>query len=291
MNKEYNISDIAFDIGSAAMQAVLYEAACFPSPGLVSPISDGAHKDMDYYLFLDSSAALIKPFLLCAQCGGSDKSAEEIFTHIRSVGILGEESMFKATKGINTHKGILFLMGLGCAAVAKALHEGMEFKEVQQLIRLMTKGITEKELHGVKAKEENMLSNGEKLFLKHGVTGVRGEAEKGLPIVFDYALELYSKCEEMYINDRLLHTLMGIMQHCEDTTILHRHSSDILKEVQAKAKFIVALGGMKTDFGVDAVYSLDKEFKRRNISPGGSADLLALTVFFHNIKSKLFKDK
>lgn len=284
MNKEYRISDIAFKIGCLAVQAILYETACFPSPGLVSPVSDGAHKDMDYYMFLDSTSSLIKPLLLCAEAGLSKKTPEVIFNYIRNIGIEGEQDMFEKTKGINTHKGMLFLMGIGCAAVSKAIYEGVGFKGVQQIIREMTKGITERELHRIVNIEESTLSHGEKLFVQYGIKGIRGEVEKGLPIIFDYALSLYEQSEELYINDRLIHTLVGIMQFCEDTTILHRHSPEVLKEIQTKAKFIKGLGGMKTDFGVDGIYSLDKELKKRNISPGGSADLLALTVFFHGVK-------
>ncbi len=285
MNKAYKISDIAFKISKFAIQAISYEAACFPSPGLVSPVSDGAHKDMEYFMFLDSTVSLIKPLILCCEAGLSNDEPKKIFETVRKIGVLGENEMFKATGGINTHKGMLFLMGIACAAVSKAIYDNKDFKEVRQIIMDMTEGMTQRELEAKKSFPDEKLSHGEKLFKLHGVSGIRGEVEKGLPIIFNFAIDFYNKTEKLYINDRLIHTLIGIMQFCEDTTILHRHSLEVLKEVQAKAKFITALGGMKTDFGVDAVYEMDKEFKRRNISPGGSADLLGLTVFLSLVEN------
>lgn len=288
MDKNYKVSDIAFKLGSMAVQAILREAACFPSPGLVSPISDGSHQDMDYFLFLDSTSSLIKPMILCAEVGLSSSTTKQVFTAIREVGKSGEKDMFEATKGVNTHKGMLFLMGVACAAAGKAVYEGRSFKDIQNIIKEMTEGITVSELTNMPNSKERTLSHGEKLFLKYGITGVRGEVEQGLPIVFDKALPIYEECEDMHINDRLVHTLIGIMQYCEDTTIVHRHSLEVLKEIQAKSKFIFGLGGLKADFGINAVYSFDSELKRRNISPGGSADMLALTVFLSNVKNSFF---
>jgi triphosphoribosyl-dephospho-CoA synthase len=286
MDKEFKVTDAAFKIADLAVQAILYESACFPSPGLVSPISDGAHKDMDYYMFLDSTASLIKPLLLCAQAGYTKSEPRDIFKSIREIGLSGEKEMFLRTYGVNTHKGMLFLMGITAAAVAKAIYEKKDFNFIREVIVEMTNGISQSELMAL-PKDKKDLSHGERLYLEFGVKGIRGEVEEGLPIVFEQALSIYDKCSDIYINDRLLHTLIGIMQYCEDTTILHRHNLETLKEVQAKAKFITGLGGMKTDFGVSAVYELDREFKKRGISPGGSADLLAVTVFLSSVKENI----
>jgi triphosphoribosyl-dephospho-CoA synthase len=177
-------------------------------------------------------------------------------------------------------------MGITAAAVAKAIYEKKDFNFIREVIIEMTNGISQSELMAL-PKDKKDLSHGERLYLEFGIKGIRGEVEEGLPIVFEKALSIYEKCSDIYINDRLLHTLIGIMQYCEDTTILHRHNLETLKEVQAKAKFITGLGGMKTDFGVSAVYELDREFKKRGISPGGSADLLAITVFLSSVKENI----
>lgn len=284
MDKTYNINDKAFYIASLAVQAVLYEVSSYPSPGLVSAVSSGAHTDMDYFTFIDSTSALIKTFTLCAQAGFTDKSPKEIFKDIREIGKIGEKEMLQKTKGINTHKGMLFLMGISCAAVAYSIQNGLKFENIREVIMNMTEGIVEKELIILKDKHTDKLTHGERIFLEYGAAGVRGEAEKGLPIIFDYALEEFKNGEELSLNDRLIQTLIGIMQFCEDSTILYRHSMETLKQVQVKAKEIMKLGGMKTEEGKIRILSLDEEFKKLRISPGGSADLLAVTVFFKQIE-------
>jgi len=158
----------AFTIASLAIQAMLYEVTCFPSPGLVSATSSGAHKDMDIYTFIDSSVSLIKPLVLCAEAGFSDNSPKKIFENIRSIGIKGEEEMFKKTSGINTHKGILFLLGLCSAAAAKTIYEKKPFDNIQKVIKEMTEGIVKKELYSIDEGENNKeLTHGEMLFLKY----------------------------------------------------------------------------------------------------------------------------
>lgn len=290
MKKTYNINDIAFDISSLAIQAIMYEVTCYPSPGLVSPVSNGAHKDMDYYTFIESTSCLIKHLTLCVQKGLEGNSPKEIFSEIRKVGISAEEDMFKKTNGVNTHKGMLFLMGVCCAAIGMAIKNGNKFLEIKQNIKNMTEGIVERELQNILEnkhliKDETFfgrpLSYGEKLFLEYNIKGIRGEVEDGLPIIFDFALDFYKSSGDLDKNDRLIHTLIGIMQYSDDTNILHRHSFDILQEVREKAINIIKIGGMKTDQGRKAIELLDKEFIERNISPGGSADLLAVTVFLY----------
>jgi triphosphoribosyl-dephospho-CoA synthase len=275
--KVYTVNEIAMEISSLAVQAMIYEVSCYPSPGLVSPVSCGAHKDMDFFTFIDSTSVLSKYLTLFIQEGFSNKPYKEIFNSIRKIGITAEQDMFAKTKGINTHKGMLFLMGISCAAIGKIINENKSFKYIQNTIKEMTTGIVEKEL--IQLKDTEAHSHGEKLFLKYKTDGVRGEVERGIPTVFQFSLDFYKENSELSINDRLVHTLIGIMQSCNDSTIIHRHSVEVLEEVKETAREIIAIGGMKTAKGRDAINNLCTEFIGRNISPGGSADLLGVTVF------------
>lgn len=287
-----SIDDQAINIASLAVQAILYEASCNPSPGLVSKVSSGAHSDMDYFTFLDSATALINPLIHCAEAGLSSNSPKEIFRHIRQIGQLGERQMFHKTAGVNTHKGTLFLLGICCAAGGKALHSGALFSSLRGIIQEMTEGLVERELNSRVRELENSpasaLSHGERLFLTHGVEGIRGEVQRGLPVVFDFSLAFYKENHELGHNYRLVQTLLAIMQFCEDTNILHRHSFETLKEVQERAKQIISLGGVRTPAGIKAIEEMDKDFCRRKISPGGSADLLGVTVFLSLLDSRFF---
>lgn len=283
----YDVNDEAFEIGSIAARAILYEAACFPSPGLVSPVSDGAHNDMNFYTFIDSTSALLKSLILCANEGLSENQPQDIFKSIRKIGAAAEKDMYQNTGGVNTHKGMIFLMCISCAAAARTCKMRGMVQDTRNTIMDMTRGIVERELETLVNKDKAALSHGEKIYLKYGIEGVRGEVERGMPTIFDFSLEFYKGCSSLSKNDRLIHTLIGIMQYSGDSNILYRHSIDVLKEVQEKAKYIMSVGGMFTDKGRNAIKLLDEEFSRRRISPGGSADLLAVTVFYSLIEDYL----
>ncbi|MFL0268715.1 triphosphoribosyl-dephospho-CoA synthase CitG [Candidatus Clostridium radicumherbarum] len=287
IEKVITLKEASQTISSFAVQAMLYEVSCYPSPGLVSPISNGAHKDMNYYTFIDSIAALSKYFVLFAEEGYSDKSSKSIFDSIRGIGIEAEKDMFNKTNGINTHKGMLFLMGIACAASTKAIYNKKDFYEIQNIIKEMTAGIVEKELFVLK--DNNNLSHGEKLYMKYKNEGVRGEVEKGIPAVFNFSLDYYKESLDLSENDRLVNTLIGIMQICNDSTIIHRHNPKVLEEVKEKAKEIIHNGGMRTIKGKEMIDALCDEFIERNISPGGSADLLGVTVFLYLVEEYMDK--
>ncbi|NMM65010.1 triphosphoribosyl-dephospho-CoA synthase CitG [Clostridium sp. P21] len=286
--KTFTINEISMIISSFAVQAMIYEVACWPSPGLVSPVSCGAHKDMNFFTFIDSTAVLSKYLTLFVQKGFSNKEYKDIFNDIRKLGIEAEKDMFVKTKGVNTHKGMLFLVGVICGAVGKAIYENQDFECVQHIIKEMTKGIVSNELLGLKEKSE--LSHGEKIFLKYNTEGVRGEVEKGIPTVFNFSLDFYKKSAKLSTNDRLVHTLIGIMSICDDSTIIYRHSLEVLNEVKEKAVSILSFGGMKTLQGKEEINKMCSEFIERNISPGGSADLLGVTVFLALVEEYMNKE-
>lgn len=282
MKNKYIISHEAFVIAGYAIEAMLCEVAAYPSPGLVSSVSKGAHSDMDHYTFIKSTSILSKYMVLFAEEGYSNKTPSEIFKAIRAIGIEAENEMFEGTNGVNTHKGMIFLLGISCAAVTKAIYHKISFSEIQGIIKQMTKGLVQEELSSMD--KDKATSHGEKLFLKHKIEGIRGQVERGIPLVFDYSLEVYKENKNLEVNDRLIHTLLCIMKYCEDSNIIHRHSIDTLKNVQQKAQKVISLGGMTTEIGKEAIETLNKEFIKDYISPGGSADLLAVTVFFNSVE-------
>jgi len=288
-----SVKDHSINIASLAVQAMLYEVSCTPSPGLVSQTSSGAHTDMDYFTFLDSATSLINTLIHCTEAGFSSKTPQEIFHQLRQIGKLGEQQMFEKTSGVNTHKGMLFLLGVCCAAGGKVILDGNPFSSLQSIIKEFTSGLVERELNSGLIEFKNVnnppLTNGERLFLDYNVEGIRGEMQRGLPTVFDFALGFYKANRGLRQNHQLVQTLLAIMQFCEDTTILHRHSVETLKEVQKKAKQILNIGGVATVQGLKAIEEMDEDFSNRKISPGGSADLLGVTVFLHLLEDYMDK--
>ncbi|MGB6129746.1 MAG: triphosphoribosyl-dephospho-CoA synthase CitG [Psychrilyobacter sp.] len=279
-------NDIIFKLGEFATEAMIYEVSCFPSFGLVSPISSGSHSDMDYFTFIDSTTALNRYFLEMASAGYSKDPLDKIFANVRDIGEKAEKAMFIKTEGINTHKGMIFVLGLGITASSKILHDSKDFNEISKLIKNMTTGIVESELKNLSTKTN--LTHGEKIFLEYGISGVRGEAEIGFPIVFDYALNLYDSDKKLGQNNRLVQALLGIMSQCKDTTILHRHDYDTLLNLQKKSKFLINSGGFNNLSNLLEINNLNSHNEENCISPGGCADLLALTVFLSKLKEYFF---
>ncbi|UUV18776.1 triphosphoribosyl-dephospho-CoA synthase CitG [Fusobacteria bacterium ZRK30] len=279
-------NDIIFKLGEFATEAMIYEVSCFPSFGLVSPVSSGSHTDMDYFTFIDSTTALNRYFLEMASAGYSNDPIDKIFADARKIGEKAEKAMFSKTNGVNTHKGMIFVLGLGITASSKILYDGGDFSEISKLIKDMTTGIVESELKNLSIKTS--LTHGEKIFLEYGISGVRGEAEMGFPIVFDYALDLYDSTKELGQNNRLVQALLGIMSRCKDTTILHRHDYDTLLNLQKNSENLINLGGFNNLDNISEINNLNYHNEKNGISPGGCADLLALTVFISKLKESFF---
>ena len=188
-------------ITDLALESILYEVVLSPKPGLVDAIDAGSHKDMDVYTFIKSAVSLKSGFDEFYSIGvNHNGTPEELMKKARLVGMTSEDEMFKATSKVNTHKGIIFSMGILLAAMGYYLSrlniikpEGDFFTpddttDIFEIIKEMTKGIVSNDFKNLE--EKKSLTNGEKLFLKFGFTGIRGEAEKGYPILQDYAMPL-----------------------------------------------------------------------------------------------------
>lgn len=280
-------------IGSAALEAMILEALCAPSPGLVDRFNTGAHRDMDIFTFIKSSSALTPAMYRCAMAGWNHRgSPDQLLAVLRAIGIEAEKNMFCATEGVNTQKGLLFLMGIIVAAAALTFRDTQE--ELKSSIILdcasyLCKGLVERELEVLKDQvTARKLTAGERLYLSHGITGIRGEIEQGLPAVKNRGLPVLDEAFQkgLDLNDALIQTLISLMTVTDDTTILYRHDYEVLQSVQSDASRILDEGGMYTAKGRDSIEKLDQEYIVRNISPGGSADLLAVTYFLHAIEKK-----
>ncbi|MDK2879786.1 MAG: triphosphoribosyl-dephospho-CoA synthase [Thermoanaerobacteraceae bacterium] len=278
----YEISETAMQIGELALRSMLYEVASHPSPGLVSPFSSGGHKDMDFFTFLRSSSALVFPVTLCAEIGLREDPGL-IFWKIREIGIKAEERMFEVTSGVNTQKGLLFLESIISSAAGHVLSRGKDVtpNDISRAVSIICSGLTKNDFGKLKFK--NVLTRGEKLYLEHGMKGIRGEVEAGLPTVMKYGLPALHEAMSAGLNDNdiMVHVLISIMRAAEDTNIAGKFSVDVLNEVKSAAREAMNKGGMLTEEGREIIWRMDSEFKERGISPGGSADLAAATLFVH----------
>lgn len=276
-------------IADMSIKSMLYEVSATPKPGLVDRSNQGAHRDMDFFTFINSISVLYSYFYNCTRAGVSFKKDDYtlLLKSIRPIGINAERKMFKATNGINTHKGMIFSLGILNAAVGSLFRDYKRDiyspKVLKMRIMHITKGISE-ELEITNDK----LTYGEKLYEKHGIKGIRGEVENGFPNVLEISLPIFKSLfdKKVYcINDILVHTLLHLIKDTEDSNILGRHNMDILSYAQESAKEALDLGGYLTPRGRCFVKKMDFDFIQKNISSGGSADLLAITIMFFLIEN------
>lgn len=278
------ITPDAYKIGEAAILGMLYEVSTSPSPGLVSPYSRGSHKDMDYFTFLRSTASISHAMYLCAQIGMDYE--EDILKRVRTVGIAAEKNMLSMTSGVNTQRGLLFLAGIVSAAAGRCIGKSMEVNRfnISNECKYICSNIVERELKSLNLNEK--LTNGEKLYLKYGVAGIREEVEKGLPSILETSLSLLEEglSEGLELREALSHSLIGLMAVVEDTTVINRKGLEGLELMRREAKNAISLGGMKTSEGREQIRLMEELFENHNISPGGAADLLAITVMIFEIE-------
>lgn len=277
----------ARQIESIAIRSLLYEVSATPKPGLVDRNNSGAHRDMDIFTFIDSSSVLGETFYQCTLAGIEHRDGiEKLLEAIRPFGIRGEEKMLAITKDVNTHKGLLFSLGILSAAIGyiyqKNLGSISSIEEICGQVKSMTKGLVERELKNKNL--SNPLTYGERLYLKHGITGIRGEVSSGFETLRTHGLPLLKElmeAEKGSLNERLVQVLLYLMAYTEDSNILGRHDLATLQRVQRKAKEVIALGGIFSKEGAKAIEELDKWCIDNWISPGGSADLLAVTIMLY----------
>lgn len=269
-------------IGKAAKTALLSEVSTTPKPGLVDIHDNGAHKDMCYHTFLQSTKAIVPYITEMAEIGSTFRgNPKDLFLTIRPVGIKAEQAMFQATKGVNTHKGLIFSLGILASASAWYYEKKHCFdaETILYLCRQMTYDVLEQDFTQIDKKKP--VTHGEKLFVLYGERGIRGEVQSGFLSIRNISLPVMRQlfCFSYEKNQVYLHTLLTLMAHVNDTNVLIRTNMQTLQYVKEESKKILALGGGCTSQGIEAVQLLNQDFIHKNISPGGCADLLAATIF------------
>lgn len=269
-------------------QAILLEVSTHPKPGLVTRLSNGAHKDMSIFTFMMSSAVLSKAFNDLQDIGQAHRGTlAELFCKLRSYGVGAEAELLRVTKGVNTQRGILFAGGIVSAVSGYAMNMGLSRDALLPMIKEIAAGLVARELKNL---DHAAMTAGEKLYYKYGITGIRGEVENGFPSVVNYGLPALEDAfnKGATINDALVHALIALMTVVEDSNVIWRTDYDTLLEVQRIANNILSLGSVFTEKGRMAIAETERYFLQRHISPGGSADLLSVTITLYLLEHKEF---
>lgn len=276
---------LPYIIAHLATQALQAELDTTPKPGLVDKDNNGAHRDMDYVLMQRSIDTLHPYFVKLALLGCAD--ALPTHTSIRDIGIEAEKAMLSATNGVNTHKGALFSMGLAVVAAAHeerkiAANEEQILKErnggedvlvsLQTTIKALAASFPDTNgTHGSKAK-----------LLSKGTTAIKGaldNAREGYEMLFAEWLPFYIERRKEHDEHTLHKTLLRIMCDLDDTNVIYRTDLATAEEVKQEARALL------DNFSKAALKDMDRHYTTRNISPGGAADMLSLTVFIGSIQT------
>ena len=233
----------------------------------------------------------------------SDKSQLPNHSEIARIGIEAERAMLDATGGVNTHKGALFSLGLAVVATMAAITgrggalapdmNGVSITGsapasadshyiMNSLSRLLASIASQfpdtHDTHGSKAKKKsNGLSMAGKPQPLSQLKGALDNAREGYPQLFSHWLPFYVRCVSSGDSYALHKTLLRIMCDLDDTNIVYRADLPTMQSVKTEARQLL------NRFSVSGLEAMNRDFIARNISPGGSADMLSLVVFFHSV--------
>ena len=265
-------------IGRLAVRALYHEAVLYPKPGLVSPVDCGAHRDMSIATFYRSLFALRGYFPAIAALG-VDLPPLRI---LQRRGLEAEEAMLRATGGINAHRGAIFNLGLLCAAAGAVAASGERCTAdaVCARVRQTWGRAIRRDLASAGGTTHGLC-----VMRTYGVGGARSEAAGGFRSVRRYALPAF-RAAVARTADReraSVQALFALIAQLDDSNLLWRGGSEGLAFAQRGARDFLARGGvLASDWRTTALH-LHHAFIRRELSPGGSADLLAVTLFLDEL--------
>lgn len=261
------------------LYALLSELSLEPKPGLVSPSDSGAHHDMDYQTFIQSTAAISIAFTNFFQ-NILVVDVKYTIEELRELGIKMEQQMNRATVGINTHRGAIFLLLLIGYSIARNIKKNNELSDenIKTLISGFSQSIKNDPLNKIDE------SNGNKVRKQtnNDNYGIKAEIINGLPSLFNAGIIAFREYHFSTQNSSeqkrkiMILSLLKIMSQNNDTNIIHRSNEKILKKLKKKSSD--CLHDVKSDKW-KSFSELCKWAKRNSLSPGGSADILAATIF------------
>ncbi len=290
---EKKCESVCKTLSADALKSLLHEVALAPKPGLVDRNNSGSHSDMDFATFVDSASVIAMHFRDIATYGYRFREDDILaaLPYLRTKGLEMEADMFATTGNVNTHKGAVFLMTFALFISAKLVAENnYTHQQFRALLMQMNRGVVGNELQNKQMCLKQ--THGEACFEKYGTkgTGIRGEVEAGLPSLFLHALPTLEKYLHHFIfTDRdlqnaLIPTLLSIVAHSNDSNILYRKGEKVLLQLQKLAK--KSLNTYNSESFVNNYEQLINYCKQQYISPGGAADLLAISLFLWQVDRK-----
>ena len=293
--------DLSALLGTLARQALIAEAELTPKPGLVDRRGSGSHTDLSLDL-MRRSAFAIEPFIRhMAFQSMDDRPSPHLRTTLAAIGRAAENAMLRVTNGANTHKGAIWTLGLLAAAAALTGRDELPLvrghntrsRKINPVAIARTAAVIasfddlyESAPNAKRQTPNAPLSHGQIVAEKFGVEGARGEAIKGFPHIIEVGLPVLRARRGAGAPESIarLDSLLSIMAHLDDTCLLYRGGTLALQTAKQGAATVIAAGGASSERGRKYLYALDTRLLELGVSPGGSADLLAGTLFLDAIE-------
>ena len=279
----------ADSVDAMVTHTLLEEVATTPKPGLVDRNNNGAHRDMTLFSFQTSAEALRGYWKDCFLTGAktAELPAREAFARMRPLGMDAERKMLDATRGVNTHKGAIFTLGTICGALGRLWQPDAPCCDPERIAESCAALCSEAVEADFALLEKGRTAHtaGERLYLHSGLRGIRGEVAAGLPAVLETGLPILEACldDGMSRNDAGVITLLYLIARGEDTNMIKRGGYALAEGMSAHLRDELRKNVLPT---TERVRQLDEIFIRRNLSPGGCADLLAVSYFLYDWKQR-----
>lgn len=271
-------------VSDLAVKSLLDEVYATPKPGLVDCRNNGSHTDMNINTFKKSAHALKPYFGECFSIGKNtvSLSPNQAFPLLRNAGILAEKTMYSATGGINTHKGAIYSLGILCASIGRLWLPENPFRCASDIC-IESANIVKKAVQN-DFKQITPSTAGGRLYLKYGLSGIRGEVASGFDSVLRIGLPCYKELRNKNFNsnDAGAITLLYLISNVKDTNLYHRGG---IKGAEYAVKTTKKLLIDFPEPTKNQIETLDDDFIKQNLSPGGCADLLAITYFLYSLES------
>jgi triphosphoribosyl-dephospho-CoA synthase len=274
-------------IAAIAVRCLLLELETWPKPGLVSHVDPGSHADMNAGTFR-SSAAAIHPFLHALVEAGARGCG---MGRLRVIGLEAEAAMFAATGGVNTHRGAIFGLGLLCAAAGAKSDAKSGAKSGGQADLTTPLGTVAVRRWGSDILDGPVLlhSHGGGARRRYGAGGARAEAAQGFPSVYEIGLPALKRAALIAPGDpeaARVQACFALIAALEDTNLLHRGGLSGLRYAQRAARGFLDDGGVGTRDWRERANVIHQSFVKRSLSPGGAADLLAMSLFVQTCETE-----
>lgn len=267
-------------VAGIAGAALLAELNTWPKPGLVSHVDQGSHTDMDAGTFEASTAAIVPFFAVLTEAGANGAAMPAL----REIGVAAERAMLLATGGINTHRGAIFGLGLLCAAAGASWSGRGAMWRPAALGDMVRRRWGNAILRG----PIPLRSHGTDAWRRFGAGGARAQAAAGFPHALEVALPALRLARQTRPDDpqaAQVQAFFALLAEMEDTNLLHRGGAEGLRFAQQAAAGFLAGGGVTRADWCEQAAQVHRAFVARRLSPGGCADLLAISLFLDRLET------